>query len=120
VVIKALGQLPGPFIKWFEQELGLDGIIGLLANTSDRAASVKITYGYFDGKLLRIFEDEVFGSISLEPQHGSYDFGWNPIFIPQGSSKTFAQMNEEEVEKYSLRTRRVYPELKEFLEHISS
>ncbi len=118
VVINALGRLPGPFIKWFEQELGLEGIIRLLNNIDDRSASVKITYGYFDGESLKIFEDEVAGSIADKPRHGNYDFGWNPIFIPKGSDKTFAQLSEHEVEHYSLRTRKVYPELKKFLSEL--
>jgi non-canonical purine NTP pyrophosphatase (RdgB/HAM1 family) len=115
VVINALGRLPGPFIKWFEQELGLDGIIRLLKNTQDRTATVAVTYAYFDGASLKLFRDKVLGSIAEKPEYGGYDFGWNPIFIPHGSTKTFAQMNEEEIERYSLRTRKVYPELKKFL-----
>ncbi|HEX5447874.1 MAG TPA: non-canonical purine NTP pyrophosphatase [Candidatus Saccharimonadales bacterium] len=118
VSIKALGRLPGPFVKWFEQELGLEGIIGLLKNATDRSATVGVVYAYFDGKMMRLFKDQVHGTIAQKPGHGGYDFGWNPIFIPHGSNKTFAQMNEDEVEKYSLRTRKVYPELRKFLADI--
>ena len=39
----------------------------------------------------------------LKERRGIYGFGYDPVFIPDGSSKTFAEMNIEEKSKFSHR-----------------
>ena len=112
VFIDSLGGLPGPFIKWFEQQIGLEGICRI--TSGDRRAKVIITYAYFDSRKVVFFDGELEGHISNSPQ-GNDGFGWNPIFIPEGTSKTLAEMNDEETEQYSIRTTTVYPRIREFL-----
>lgn len=111
---EALDGLPGPFTKWFEIELGLEGICKMLDNFSSRQAVAKICFAYYDGQQLKFFDGEARGTISNKPR-GNAGFGWNPIFIPNGQTKTYAEMNEKETEQYSLRTTTVYPQLKIFL-----
>ena len=120
VTIHALGRLPGPFIKWFEQELGLEGIIKLVDNYDDRSASAKVTYGYYDGRVLKLFRGEVKGEITKELHMGPHDFGWNPIFRPEGWEKTYAELTEKEVETMGLRPSTVYPEIKRFMSALDS
>src|SRR3990167_8277741 len=45
-------------------------------------------------------------------------YGWDFIFIPDGTTKTYGEMNDEEKERFSLRTTTVYPQIKQFLERI--
>ncbi len=113
--LDALGGLPGPFTKWFEIELGLDGICKLVDKLGNSGAIAKICFAYYDGHQIKFFDGEVRGTIPARPL-GDDGFGWNPIFIPAGQTKTYAEMNEEETRKYSLRTSTVYPQLKEFLD----
>lgn len=113
LTIKVLGKLPGPLIKWFLEELGNDGLCKLADLDSDRSATAEITYAYFDGKLLKFFDGQEKGSIAQKPR-GSGGFGWNPVFIPEGSSKTYAEMDEIETEQFSLRTP-VFVEIRKFL-----
>lgn len=115
--INALGRLPGPFIRWFLEELGNEAICHLLDGFDDRSAKAEITYAYFDGQKLEFFDGAVNGKIADRPK-GSGGFGWNPIFIPVGASKTYAEMDEKETRQFSLRTIKVYPELKLFLESV--
>lgn len=44
------------------------------------------------------------GEISLSPR-GEMGFGFDPIFIPNGSDKTFAEMSIEEKNLYSHRAK---------------
>jgi non-canonical purine NTP pyrophosphatase (RdgB/HAM1 family) len=117
VVIHSMGKLPGPFIKWFEQELGLSKICKLVGD--DRRATAAVSYTFFDGQTCQNFYGKITGRISDEPR-GNDGFGWNPMFIPDGADKTLAEMNEAETEQYSLRTTTVYPKLKAFLEGIDN
>jgi XTP/dITP diphosphohydrolase len=42
---------------------------------------------------VRVFQGEIRGEISPEPR-GEGGFGWDPIFVPEGSELTYAQMGE--------------------------
>jgi non-canonical purine NTP pyrophosphatase (RdgB/HAM1 family) len=117
MVFEGMGKLPGPFIKWFEVELGLSGICRLVDSFDSRKATAKVCFVYFNGQKVTFFDGQLNGSISDKPS-GSGGFGFDPIFIPEGSSKTLAQMNETELERNSLRTTTVYPQIQEFLSGI--
>src|SRR3989344_1808702 len=112
--LSVLGKLPGPFIKWFLQELGFEAMCRLADASADRKAVTEVCYAYFDGKSVNFFEGSINGTIPEHPR-GNDGFGWNCIFIPEGQSKTNAEMSEKETERYSLRTTTVYPKLKKFL-----
>jgi inosine triphosphate pyrophosphatase len=111
--INALNQLPGPFIKWFLQELSTGGICELVNKFNSREATAMITFAYYDGDRLEFFDGEVKGSIADKPR--GKDFGWNPIFIPASSQETYAEMDESGRLHLGLRTSTVFPKLKEFL-----
>jgi non-canonical purine NTP pyrophosphatase (RdgB/HAM1 family) len=110
-----LGRLPGAFTKFFIDEIGNEGLCRMLDGYNDRSATAEICYGYYDGERMKAFGGKIKGKIADKPRGGG-GFGWNPIFIPEGSDKTYAEMNDEETEKYSIRTATVYPRLKEFLQ----
>jgi len=116
-VLEELNGLPGPFIKWFESSIGLEGICRLADSLPSRAVTISVCFAYFDGKDLKYFIGSKKGSVSDRPL-GSNGFGFDPIFIPEGHSRTFAQMTDKELEKYSLRTTTVYPKLRDFFERL--
>jgi non-canonical purine NTP pyrophosphatase (RdgB/HAM1 family) len=114
LVFEGLGGLPGPFIKWFEISLGLEKICQLVNSLSSSNATAKVCFVYFDGESPVFFEGQLTGSIVKQPR-GNNGFGFDPIFVPNGSTLTLAEMDDEELEHKSLRTTTVYPQLKEFL-----
>ena len=65
------------------------------------------------GVTTHYFEGVCKGSIT-ETMHGEKGFGYDPIFIPEGANKSFAQMSMEEKNKYSHRQKAV-TQLFEFL-----
>jgi inosine triphosphate pyrophosphatase len=102
VVIHALGLLPGPFIKYFVQELGNDGICKLISGYPDKSATATVSIGYYDGTDLQVFKGEITGKISDYPK-GNGGFGWDQIFIPEGYSKTRSEMSEKDYDDTSPR-----------------
>lgn len=111
----AMGRLPGTFIKWFLQELDNDGLCELADGLPTRDAVASIMYGLYDGKTLEVFEGTTKGTIAPKPR-GSGGFGWNPIFIPEGATKTYAEMVDEELMPYSHRAEAV-KKLREYLKN---
>jgi non-canonical purine NTP pyrophosphatase (RdgB/HAM1 family) len=98
----ALKRLPGPLIKWFLHELGNDGLCHLLDGYEQRGALAQVLFGWYDGQQLRCFSGAVHGAIAPEPK-GVSGFGWDNIFIPQGETKTWGEMNREEQTATSMR-----------------
>lgn len=88
-----LNGLPGALIKFFVKKLTLEQICSLVKE--NRKAKAITCIAYFDGKELRAFVGETEGEIVKEPR-GTKGFGWDPIFIPEGYNKTFAELSEEE------------------------
>ena len=110
---RELGKLPGPFIKWFIQEIGLEKLCGLL-DGKDSAAVARCVYGYFDGITEQYFEGSMAGTIAQEPM-GDKGYGYDPIFIPEGYTITRAQMGEEDDKKTYLQIKPL-AQVKEFLD----
>ncbi len=114
LTFEAFGKLPGTLIKWFLHELGADGLCELLKDKSDRSATAEIIYGLHDGSRIHYFSGIVAGTVALKPI-GNYGFGWNGIFIPDGQTKTYAEMTDEELKPYSHRAIAL-EKLKEYLD----
>lgn len=98
----ALGKLPGPLIKWFLQELKVEGLCRLLDGYSDRAAVAEVSFALYDGKNLNIFDGRLEGTIAPSPR-GEEGFGTDSIFIPKGYEKTWGEMSKEEQIETSVR-----------------
>lgn len=99
--INSLKGLPGPLIKWFLKTLGNQGIYDLISRDEDKSAYARTIVGYMEGGKISFFEGEIRGQIVIP--RGETNFGWDPIFQPEGYDRTFAEMNLEEKNKISMR-----------------
>jgi len=102
--IEALRGFPGVFSSYVFKTIGVSGILKLMENVSNRKAVFKSIVGYIDGSQIVLFEGVVDGRIAYEPR-GNMGFGFDPIFIPDGSEKTFAEMSVVEKNKFSHRAK---------------
>lgn len=102
LTFQAFGKLPGPFIKFFLAEVGLEGLCRMLDPFSNRSATASVIYGLFDGKEFKAFAAEMNGTVPDKPQAGR-GMGWDPIFIPEGLTKTYGEMTEDEYNQYAVR-----------------
>lgn len=94
--------LPGALVKWFLVALGTEGLCRLLQREVNRSATASTLFAHYDGTLLRVFTGTVEGSVPLQPR-GRGGFGWDAIFQPLGSERTFAEMTPEEKDRFSMR-----------------
>ena len=58
--------------------------------------------GFHDGELVHTFRGEIKGTI-IDIPRGENGWGWEPIFVPVGETRTFAEMKEKEKNKISHR-----------------
>ncbi|MBF2055009.1 MAG: non-canonical purine NTP pyrophosphatase [Candidatus Sericytochromatia bacterium] len=108
--LAALGELPGPLTKWFIQpgSLGLEELVALARRRGQTAARASTWLGLLlrqntnPGLQMFFFEGSVNGQ--LVPPRGSQGFGWDPIFVPAGSTLTFAEMDANTKQCYSMRS----------------
>jgi inosine triphosphate pyrophosphatase len=92
----ALNGLPGPYIKWFLDQCGHDGLNKMLDGFDDRSAYAQTIVAYTTGpdEEIHVFDGRTNGKI-VSPR-GSLDFGWDPIFEPdEGEGKTYAEMAKD-------------------------
>ncbi len=111
IIFNALGKLPGPLIKWFLGELGTDGLCALV--NDNRTAVATVCYALHDGTHIHTFVGSVTGTIASKPR-GDHSFGWNPIFIPDGYTETWGEMDQTTQDATSMR-RKALIKIKRFL-----
>jgi len=102
--LKALNEFPGPLIKFMLGALGPEGIYDICNALDNFKAHAKTTFGMLNtaNGEIKYFEGVVEGVISTPK--GTHGFGWDSIFIPNGSTKTFAEMDSiEEKNSFSMR-----------------
>jgi XTP/dITP diphosphohydrolase len=100
--ISALNGLPGALVSWFLDALGPSGILRLVKDCADRRAVVRTCIAYADLSGVKVFVGERAGTITLE-ERGTNGFGYDPIFIPDGETKTYAEMTTDEKNAISMR-----------------
>ena len=104
--INALNGFPGPYSSYVYKTIGLKGILKLLEEYKEleqrKAVFVAVVALALSEESIYTFKGFVEGYISFEIR-GSKGFGFDPIFIPMGSTKTFAEMDTNEKCLYSHR-----------------
>ena len=102
--LDAINGFPGALIKPMVEAIGLEGIMKITSVYGTNRAHVSTSLGFTDGTKTRIITATVNGRIA-GGLHGKNGFGFDSIFIPRGSSKTFAEMGIREKNKNSARGR---------------
>lgn len=113
--LSALGGLPGPLVKWFENSIGNEGIFQLAEKFGNFKAEAKDLIGYLDvNGEVHFFEGIVKGTLTKPTRKDA--FGWDSIFIPKGSEISYAEMTKEEKNKISHRFKAL-EKFKKYLEN---
>jgi non-canonical purine NTP pyrophosphatase (RdgB/HAM1 family) len=108
-----LGDFPGPYVKWLLEAAGGEALGAIAYALQSRRAIARCCIGYWDGEHVHLVTGEVAGEIVVHPR-GAHTFGWDPWFVPDGSSLSFAELGPEEKDAVSHRGR-AYRQLKTLL-----
>lgn len=91
--VESLKGLPGPFIKFFEKTLGGDALLKL-AKKEGEPVTIRCVAAYYDGKKM-LFGEGVTKGVVVAPR-GHEGFGFDPIILADGQTRTFGEMTTEE------------------------
>lgn len=116
--VEALHGKPGVYSARYagSQRSSEDNMSFLLDNLADslnRKAQFRTVITYIDHQGTYSFEGIISGTITETPK-GSKGFGYDPIFIPEGSNKSFGEMDLQEKNQFSHRAKAT-AQLVEFL-----
>jgi XTP/dITP diphosphohydrolase len=116
--IDALGGRPGVHSARFAGtgknfEANIDKVLLLMTGTLDRKARFRTVIALILNGSEYIFEGRIDGNIITE-RRGKQGFGYDPVFVPDGNTKTFAEMTMEEKNTISHRAI-AFSRLREFL-----
>lgn len=90
--IDSLGGFPGPYSSYVFKTIGNVGIINLVKKK--RSADFVSVIAFCDlHKKPMLFEGKTKGKISTKPRGKGW--GYDPIFIPDGKNKTYAEMSQK-------------------------
>ena len=120
--IDDLNGLPGVHSARFAGEnkdsmANIKKVLSLLGDSLNRSARFRTVIALIFDKKEYLFEGIVSGTI-INEEKGIKGFGYDPIFIPEGGTSTFAEMDLSEKNNISHRAR-AFEKLREFIEHNS-
>ena len=97
--VKALNNAPGVYSARYageakDSKANIRKVLRELENKSDRSACFRTVIALILGEKEYLFAGAVEGKI-IEEARGNAGFGYDPIFIPEEYTKTFAEMDPE-------------------------
>lgn len=107
--VTALNGAPGVYSARYAGEPKNDlannnKLLRELSTAADRSAKFKTVIALWWNEEMHVFEGTVEGKIAKSPR-GSNGFGYDPLFIPQGHDRTFAEFSMDEKAALSHRGR---------------
>lgn len=102
--IEKLGGFPGVYSAFVYKTLGCQGILKVMLGWKLRGARFETCFGLRLSGEAKVFHGKVEGAITTE-MRGKGGFGYDPIFVPKGERRTFAQLSVEEKNAISHRGR---------------
>lgn len=103
--VHALKDFPGQYSAFVLKTVGVPGILKLMEGVEDRRAHFAAVISYHDGTRVHAFAGRCEGTLTTAPRSMDHGFGFDPIFVPEGQEKTFAELPAEYKNRFSHRGR---------------
>lgn len=89
--LAAFNGFPGPLVKWMLESMGAEGMARAAAALGDTRATARCGLFYQDAERTLMVEGIAEGSL-IVPGRGEHGFGWDPVFLPVESERTYAEL----------------------------
>ncbi|MDD5699285.1 MAG: RdgB/HAM1 family non-canonical purine NTP pyrophosphatase [Victivallaceae bacterium] len=103
--VETLDNAPGIYSSRYagNDRARIERLLGELEGKENRRARfVCVVALAFNGEVAGSFRGEIYGTIGTKPR-GTNGFGYDPVFLPDGSDRTFAELTPEEKNRISHR-----------------
>ncbi|WP_338158204.1 non-canonical purine NTP diphosphatase [uncultured Phocaeicola sp.] len=110
--VEALNGAPGVYSARYaggeghDSEANMRKLLAEMEGKTNRKAQFRTAICLIEGGAEHLFEGMVKGEI-IEEKRGASGFGYDPVFMPEGYTETFAEMGSEEKNRISHRARAV-------------
>ncbi|HCE48435.1 MAG TPA: non-canonical purine NTP pyrophosphatase [Prevotellaceae bacterium] len=109
--VEALGGAPGVHTARYageahDPEANMQKLLHEMQGKSNRKARFRTVIALIENGKEHVFSGRVDGTIATEPR-GNEGFGYDPVFVPEGTGQTFAEMGEAGKNEISHRARAV-------------
>lgn len=110
--VEALNGAPGVYSARYaggeghDSEANMRKLLAEMEGKTNRKAQFRTAICLIEGGAEHLFEGVVKGEI-IEDKRGASGFGYDPVFMPEGYTETFAEMGSEEKNRISHRARAV-------------
>ncbi|MEM1247558.1 MAG: non-canonical purine NTP pyrophosphatase [Acidobacteriota bacterium] len=91
LALSSMNGFPGPLVKWMLDAIQAEGIARAAIALGDPRATALCALLYVDGETSVMAVGETRGDLTLPPR-GDHGFGWDPVFQPEGSELSYAQL----------------------------
>lgn len=117
--VDALGGKPGVYSARYageehDAQKNMQKLLSALRSTANRKAHFKTVIALIEQGKIKYFEGKINGHITTELS-GTAGFGYDPIFVPEGFTQTFAALGSDMKNKISHRALAIN-ELKKYLQ----
>jgi len=102
--LAAMNGFPGPLVRWMLEAIGAEGIARTARALGDARARAVCLLGWTDGERVIVGRGETAGELVL-PARGKRGFGWDPVFRPDGETRTYGELADAEKDALSHRGR---------------
>jgi XTP/dITP diphosphohydrolase len=106
IFVDALKGFPGVYSAYVLKTVGTGGVLKLLDGVADRRARFEAVIGFWsEATGERYFKGVSRGAVAPAARDAGHGFGFDPIFVPEGGTRTFAEMPDREKNLVSHRGR---------------
>jgi len=102
--LAAMNGFPGPLVKWMLEAVGPEGIARSAQSLGDPRALARCLVVLWDGEREVVGVGLDAGRVVL-PARGASGFGWDFVFAPEGSDRTYAELGAAEKDQRGHRGR---------------
>lgn len=102
--LDAMNRFPGPLVKWMLDAIGAEAISRVANLLQNDRATARCCLEFRDRDRSIVAEGSTSGRLVLPPR-GDNGFGWDPVFVPDGETLTYAELPPSEKDRLSHRGR---------------
>lgn len=102
--LEALSGFPGPLVRWMLEAVGSEGIARTALALGPSGVVARCAVLYRDAERQVSGCGATRGRLVL-PARGAAGFGWDPVFVPEGEERTYAELGQETKDRIGHRGR---------------